>query len=251
MDQHFLVEKAEQIAIITLNRPEKRNPINVEMLQEFESILRDLRDDAGTRVVILTGAGNTFSTGADLTVVKGVTDETERRRLFARARRYRIRLISRTLGLLENLEQFTIAAVNGYAVGGGWGLALACDFRIAVPGAQFWFPEVDWGVPLSVGASARLLSMVGATRAKEIIVTCDRYTAEDLAQWGVVNRIVPPDQLLDEARAFADRILAKSANAVTGSKLTVNTLANVAAHEMITLDPEIFIHALDADSAGA
>ena len=134
MDQHFLVEKAEQIAIITLNRPEKRNPINVEMLQEFESILRDLRDDAGTRVVILTGAGNTFSTGADLTVVKGVTDEAERRRLFARARRYRIRLISRTLGLLENLEQFTIAAVNGYAVGGGWGLALACDFRIAVPG---------------------------------------------------------------------------------------------------------------------
>ena len=93
--------------------------------------------------------------------------------------------------------------------------------------------------------------MVGAARAKEIIVTCDRSTAEDLAQWGVVNRIVPPDQLLDEARAFADRILAKSANAVTGSKLTVNTLANVAAHEMIKLDPETFIHALDADSAGA
>ena len=251
MNQHFLVEKAEQIATITLNRPEKHNPINVEMLREFEAILLDLRDDAATRVVILTGAGNSFSTGADLTVVKGVTDESERRRLFARSRRYRIRLISRTFSLLENLEQFTIAAVNGYAVGGGWGLALACDFRIAVPGAQFWFPEVDLGVPLSVGASARLFSMVGAARAKEIIVTCDRYTSEDLAQWGVVNRIVPPDQLLDEARTFADRMLAKSAKAVTGSKLTVNTLAKVAAREMMMVDPETFIHSLDADSAGA
>ena len=251
MPTHFVVEKADQIATITLNRPEKRNPINVDMLQELESILHRLRDDARCRVVILTGSGNSFSAGADLTVVKGVSDESERRRLFARARNYRIRLISRTFTMLENLEQFTIAAVNGYAIGGGWGLALACDYRVAVPEAQFWFPEVDLGVPLSLGSTARLFSMVGAARTKEIVITCNRYQAGELYPLGLINQVVSPDKLMDTAREFADKILAKSPKAVTGSKLTVNTLARVAAREMITVEPELFIHCLDEDAGDA
>lgn len=242
MYKHFLVEKAEHIATITLNRPEKRNPINEEMLSEFEEILRDLRDDASSRGVILTGTGNSFCAGADLSIVKGVTDPAERRRLFAQARNRRARLIGRTFALLENLEQVTIAAINGFAIGGGWGLALACDFRIAVPGAQFWFPEVDLGVPLSLGSTARLFSMVGAARAKEIILICDRYAAEELQSWGMVNRIVPPDKLMESARELANRLLAKHPTAVTGSKLTVNTIAAVAAREMSTVHPDLFIH---------
>ncbi len=242
MYTHFLVEKAEQIATITLNRPEKRNPINVDMLKEFEAILHDLRDDASSRVVILTGTGNSFSAGADLSILKGVTDEADKQRLFAEARNHRIRLIARTFTMLENLEQVSIAAINGYAIGGGWGLALACDFRLAVPGAQFWFPEVDLGVPLSLGSSARLFSMVGAARAKEIIITCNRYTSEDLMAWGVLNRMVPPNELLPASHELAARLLTKSSQAVTGSKLTVNTLAAVAAREMNTVLPEIFIH---------
>ncbi|MEE8290748.1 MAG: enoyl-CoA hydratase/isomerase family protein [Candidatus Tectomicrobia bacterium] len=242
MYDHFLVEKADRIATITLNRPEKRNPINEDMLREFEVILLDLQDDADSRVVILTGTGNSFSAGADLTIVKGITDESERQRLFAQARNRRARFIGRTFSLLENLEQLSIAAINGYAIGGGWGLALACDFRIAVPGAQFWFPEVDLGVPLSLGSSARLFGMVGASRAKEIILMCDRYTSEDLLSWGMVSRIVPPGQLLETAREFAARLMAKHPRAVTGSKLTVNTLAAVAAREMSTVQPDLFIH---------
>ena len=242
MYDHFLVEKADRIATITLNRPEKRNPINEDMLRAFEVILLDLQDDADSRVVILTGTGNSFSAGADLTIVKGITDESERQRLFAQARNRRARFIGRTFSLLENLEQLSIAAINGYAIGGGWGLALACDFRVAVPGAQFWFPEVDLGVPLSLGSSARLFGMVGASRAKEIILMCDRYTSEDLLSWGMVSRIVPPDQLLETAREFAARLMAKHPRAVTGSKLTVNTLAAVAAREMSTVQPDLFIH---------
>ena len=242
MYDHFLVEKADRIATITLNRPEKRNPINEDMLREFEVILLDLQDDADSRVVILTGTGNSFSAGADLTIVKGITDESERQRLFAQARNRRARFIGRTFSLLENLEQLSIAAINGYAIGGGWGLALACDFRVAVPGAQFWFPEVDLGVPLSLGSSARLFGMVGASRAKEIILMCDRYTSGDLLSWGMVSRIVPPDQLLETAREFAARLMAKHPRAVTGSKLTVNTLAAVAAREMSTVQPDLFIH---------
>ncbi|MBI3326636.1 MAG: enoyl-CoA hydratase/isomerase family protein [Nitrospinae bacterium] len=242
MYKHFLVEKAEHIATVTLNRPEKRNPINEEMLGEFEEILRDLRDDASSRAVILTGTGNSFCAGADLSIVKGVTDPAERQRIFAQARNRRARLIGRTFTLLDNLEQVTIAAINGFAIGGGWGLALACDFRIAVPGAQFWVPEVDLGVPLSLGSTARLFSMVGAARAKEIILTCDRYTAEDLLSWGAVNRVVPPDKLMEAGRELAKRLLTKNPKAVTGSKLTVNTLAAVAAREMSTVHPDLFLH---------
>ena len=242
MYTNFLVEKADHIATIVLNRPEKRNPVNEEMLGELEAILHSLRDDVASRVVVITGTGNAFCAGADLSVVRGVTDAAERQRIFARARNRRARLLGRTLSLLENLEQPSIAAINGFAIGGGWGLALACDFRFAVPGAQFWFPEVDLGVPLSLGSTARLCSMVGAARAKEIIITCDRYTTEDLFAWGMINRIVPPAQLVETARQFAARLLAKPPRAVTGSKLTVNTIAAVAARELSTVQPEVFMH---------
>lgn len=246
MYKNFQVEKSERITTITLQRPEKRNPINEEMLLEFETILLALRDDVDTRAVIITGSGNTFSAGADLAIIKGVESEEQRQRLFAQARNRRIRLIARTFAMLENLEQPVIAAVNGYAIGGGWGLALACDFRFVVPGAQFWFPEVDLGVPLSLGSSARLYSMVGASRAKEIILTCNRYTAEDLFAWGMIHRIVPPATLLEEARDFAKKLLTKHPRAVTGSKLTVNTLAEVAARELNAVHPELFIHSQDS-----
>lgn len=236
------LEKADRIATITLDRPEKRNPINEDMLGELEAVLQELRDDAGTRIVVLTAAGPSFCAGADLSIVKGIRDEGERQRIFAKARRRRIRLIARTFTLLENLEQLSIAAINGHAAGGGFGLALACDFRLAVPGATFWFPEVDLGVPLSLGASARLFSMVGAARAKEIILTCDRYSAGQLHDWGVISRVVASDQLPAATREFAKQLMSKSPKAVTSVKLTINRLAAVAAREMGSIDPETFIH---------
>jgi enoyl-CoA hydratase len=244
--KNFLVERHDKIVVVMLNRPEKRNPINEEMLSEFEQIVLSLRDDSSPRAVILTGTGNSFCAGADLSMVKGVTDPAERQRLFAQARNRRARLIGRTFTLFENLEQVNIAAINGYAIGGGWGLALACDFRLAVPGAQFWLPEVDLGVPLGLGSTGRLVSMVGAARAKEIIITCDRYTAEDLHSWGMINRIVPPEQLMETAHDLAKRLIAKNPRAVAGSKLSVNAIAGVAAREVTTIQPEVFIHTQDS-----
>ena len=165
------------------------------------------------------------------------------KRLFAQARNRRGgRLIGRTFASFENLEQISIAAINGYAIGGGWGLALACDFRMAVPGAQFWFPEVDLGVPLGIGSTSRVVSMVGAARAKEIIITGDRYTAEDLHVWGMINRIVAPEKLMETAHEFATRLIAKNPRAVAGSKLSINAIAAVAAREVTTVQPELFIH---------
>ena len=242
MYQNFLVDRNDKIVVVTLNRPEKRNPINEEMLSEFEEIVMSLRDDASSRAVILTGTGNSFCAGADLSMVKGVTDPAERQRLFALARNRRARLIGRTYPLFENLEQVSIAAINGYAIGGGWGLALSCDFRLAVPGAQFWLPEVDLGVPLGIGTTNRLVSMVGIARAKEIIITGDRYTAEDLHSWGMINLLVAPETLIMAALDLAKRLIAKNPRAVTGSKLSVNTIAAVAAREVTTVQPDLFIH---------
>jgi enoyl-CoA hydratase len=242
MYQNFLVERDDKIVVITMNRPEKRNPINEEMLREFEQIVMSLRDDASSRAVILTGTGNSFCAGADLSMVKGVTDPAERQRLFALARNRRARLIGRTFPLFENLEQVSIAAINGYAIGGGWGLALSCDFRLAVPGAQFWLPEVDLGVPLGIGTTSRLVSMIGIARAKEVIITGDRYTAEDLHSWGMINRLVVPEMLMETAHDLAKRLIAKNPRAVAGSKLSVNAIAAVAAREVTTVQPDLFIH---------
>jgi enoyl-CoA hydratase/carnithine racemase len=245
MYKNFLMERHDNIVVVTLTRPEKRNPINEEMLSEFEQIVLSLRDDSSSRAVILTGTGNSFCAGADLSIVKGVHDAAERQRLFAQARNRRARLIGRTFSLFENLEQVSIAAINGYAIGGGWGLALACDFRIAVTGAQFWMPEVDLGVPLGIGSTSRLVSMLGAARAKEIIITCDHYTAEDLFSWGLINRLVAQDKLLEAAHDLAKRLIAKHPHAVAGSKLSVNAIAAVAAREITTVQPELFIHTSD------
>ncbi len=242
MYDYLKLERSDRIATVTLNQPEKRNPIHEGMLAEFERILAELRDDAETRVVVVTGAGPAFCAGADLSVIADVDDPEARQRLFAKARSRRIRLIARTFGMLEQLEQPTIAAVNGPAVGGGWGLALACDFHLAATGARYWFPEVDLGVPLSMGSCARLFGMVGTARAKRIVLTCSRHSAEELEAWGMIHRVVPPAELQGAAVELAEQLLAKEPRALTTSKLHVNILAAVAAREGGVYDPDVFIH---------
>jgi enoyl-CoA hydratase len=224
MPQHFVLNKQGPIATLTFNRPEKRNPLNEEILLELEDMLHHVRDDAQVRVMILTGSGNTFSAGADLSQIRGISDEQERQRIFAQQRKRRGRLVGRVLDVLVNLEPITIAAINGYAVGGGWALVLGCDFKIAVEDAQFWFPEVDLGVPLSAGATALLTAHVGPTRAKEIIITCRRYAAAELLAMGLLNRVVKKAELLPVVDELARSLVAKNQSAVMGSKLILNAI---------------------------
>jgi enoyl-CoA hydratase len=225
MPTHFTLEKEGRIATLTFNRPEKRNPLNEEVVLELEGLLHQVRDDREIRVLIVTGSGNTFSAGADLSQLKEVTDPQERQRLFAPLSRRRARLIARALGTLVNLESLSIAAINGYAIGGGWGIALGCDIRIAVADAQFWFPEVDLGVPLSPDATCLLTAHVGPAVAKEIIMTCRRYTAEELLPMGLVNRVVRKDELYPTVREMATAIADKNPAAVMGAKATINAVS--------------------------
>jgi len=226
MPKHFLLNKEGRIATLIFNRPEKRNPLNEEILLELESLLHQVRDDPQVRVMILTGSGNTFSAGADLSQIRGIESEQERQRIFAQYRQRRGRLVGRVLELLVNLEPMTIAAINGYAVGGGWALALGCDLKIAVEEAQFWFPEVDLGVPLSAGSTALLVAQVGPTRAKEIIITCRHYSAAELLAMGMLNRVVRKDELARTVSELAQSLVSKNPAAVMGSKLIVNTVTS-------------------------
>lgn len=225
MPDHFVLEKDGHIATLTFNRPEKRNPLNEEILLELEGLLHQVRDDKDVRVMIVTGSGNTFSAGADLSQTKGVTDKQERERIFATYRQRRGRLVGRILNTLVHMEPITIAAVNGYAVGGGWALALGCDFRIAVEEAQFWFPEVDLGVPLSPDSTALLTAHVGPAVAKEIIITCRRYMANELLPLGLLNRVVKKDALSATVQELAESLVNKNPKAVIVSKATVNAAA--------------------------
>jgi enoyl-CoA hydratase len=129
---------------------------------------------------------------------------------------------------LVNLEPITIAAINGYAVGGGWALVLGCDFKIAVEEAQFWFPEVDLGVPLSADSTALLAAHVGPTRAKEMIITCRRYTASELLAVGILNRVVKKAELYPSVQELAQSLI-KNQTAVMGSKLIVNAVSGAKA----------------------
>jgi enoyl-CoA hydratase/carnithine racemase len=149
----------------------------------------------------------------------------ERRQVFANRKTQFRRLFERATTLLEGLEQPTIARVNGHAVGGGWGLALACDFRVAAAEAQFWIPEVDLGVPLGVASTARFVRLVGPARAKEIILECRRYSAAEALTLGLVTRVVPGTELAAAVREFAAKLAAKPFRPLAEAKARINAIA--------------------------
>jgi enoyl-CoA hydratase/carnithine racemase len=222
MSNYFKLQNEGGVAVLTFDRNEKRNPLNEDSVSELEANLMAVRDDRDVRVLVLTGAGNTFSAGADLSRLKGITDQAERQRLFTSVAPERRRILRRTLNLLTHLEMPTVAAINGYAVGGGWFIALACDLRIAVEGAEFWMPEVDLGSPGPRAPEQWLASHVGAARAKEIIFTCRHFKAEELYGWGLLNRVVRKQDLMPVAMELAQSLAAKKQAALLQAKANIN-----------------------------
>src|SRR5208283_2730527 len=156
MSENFIFEKDGAITTITFNRPERRNCVNREVMSELEAILRGVRDDRETRVLIVTGKGASFSAGADMSAARGVTDPKERARIFEEHNAGVARLTGRAFDQVSRLDCMTICAVNGHAVGSGWSLAAACDFIVAVEKAEFWLPEVELGAPFTGGPALAL-----------------------------------------------------------------------------------------------
>ena len=231
MNENVALVREGAIATITLNRSDRRNALSDAMLTELAAVIGELRDDATSRVVIVTGAPPVFSAGADAPLRRGMSEE-ERRQAFGRRRTQFRRLFERVNTLLEALEQVTLASINGHAVGGGWGLTLACDFRIAAAEAEFWIPEVDLGVPLGVASTTRFVRLVGPARAKEIIMECRRYTADEARALGLLHRVVPGDALTKETRAAAERLAAKPFRPLAEVKARINAIARTGIPEV-------------------
>lgn len=204
MDE-ILVEKSDGIAIVTINREEQMNSLNVSMIQA----LRDLLPGLDARVIIITGKGKSFIAGANIKELK----EMSRAEALAFSE-----LFHSLLNTIERDCPPVIAAINGYCLGGGNELAMACDLRLASENASFSQPEVKLGIIPGAGGTQRLPHIVGLTKAKELIYTGDFIDAQEAYRIGLVSKVVKQEQLMPEAIALAKRIMKQSHAAVMRCK---------------------------------
>lgn len=214
MFKNLIVSREGGIATVQLNRPQKKNSLNSELRREMEAALTDIGRDPSVRVVIITGGKEFFCAGADIAELSEATSAESASR---HAREFQI-LFDR----VESLPQPVIAAVSGYALGGGCELALACDFRIASETAKFGLPEIKIGALPGGGGTQRLPRLIGPARAKEIIFTGDPIGAEEALSLGLVTKVVPKERLLEEANTFAWRLASLPRLAMEASKMLIN-----------------------------
>ena len=214
MYKTLIYEKKENIGLLTLNRPEKMNAISQELTAELSLLLDEIENDDELRVIVITGAGDkAFMAGAD---INELVDRDAR--LGRRVSRERQEIFLR----IENLHVPVIAAVNGYALGGGLELALACSIRICSEKAQFGAPEVKLGIIPGDGGTQRLPRLVGQGRAMEMIITGDFIDAQEAYRIGLVNKVFPPEKLKEEAMELAKKIASRPPLAVRYAKEAVN-----------------------------
>jgi enoyl-CoA hydratase/carnithine racemase len=215
----LLYDLQDGIAVITLNRPDVLNAIDMDMRADFAELTETLFFDDAVRVIIFTGAGRAFSAGGDIS-------HFEQDWLTPKFRANSRRLI-KFFDDLEALEKPVIAALNGAATGGGLELALACDLRIASSDATFGFRENAIGLIPGIGGCARFVRLIGVARAKELIFTGKMIAADEAQAIGLVNRVAPPDQLMDEARDMARTLLKRAPQSIGLAKKILNTVANL------------------------
>lgn len=224
MPDNFLFESDGAVSTITFNRPERRNCMTRDVMLEFERLIHQVRDGHETHTLIVTGTGAAFSAGADLSGAKGVSDPKERARIFAANNKGLPRIIGRIFDTILRLDCMTVAAVNGYAVGGGWALAAAFDFVVASETAEFWVPEVDLGVPYAGGPAQVMAARMGPWRAKEAMILCRHYSAAELFAIGMVNQVVKPAELMPAARQLANRLIKQPRRAATATKHVIDSI---------------------------
>jgi len=216
----------ERLALVRLDRPAARNALSLALMRELAHCARELAERTDVDVVILTGGPACFSAGADLKDARAWADESmslvEQRQIAS--------LGYRMCKAWEEMPQITIAAVEGYAVGGGLALALACDWRVAADDAFVSLPEIALGIPLTWGTIARLTTLLGPARAKRLAILCERVPAAEALAIGLVDYTAPAGRALTKAREVAARTLAMPAAAVRMSKESVNAVATALNH---------------------
>lgn len=212
--EHITLAREGNIGIITVNRPEVLNALNRQTLMELKTAFLEFDEDAKIRAFIVTGSGpKAFVAGADINELNGLSPIEGLKFMH---------LGQEVFGLLEKMGTPSIAAVNGYALGGGCELAMACDLRVASTNAKFGQPEIKLGNIPGWGGTQRLPRLIGKTKAKELIFTGKFITAEEAEKLGLVNKVVPPDELLNAAKELARAVAAMAPVAVRMAKAAID-----------------------------
>jgi len=207
--ESIIFEKEDGIAIITFNRPDARNAVNNQVRAEFTAAIAEVEADNDIRVLILTGSGKAFASGVDI-------------KEFSQTTPYHAHNLYRLGERVEKLPKPVIAAVNGFCLGGGYEIAQGCDIIIASDKAKFGHPEINIGIIPGGGGTQRLPRLIGAYKTKELIFTGDIITAEEAFGLGMINRVVPEDQLMPTAKEIAKKIATKSPAALKLAKQAIN-----------------------------
>jgi enoyl-CoA hydratase len=230
--ENVLYSSGDGIAWITVNRPERRNALDRKTSRELLHAARLSQDDPSVRVVLVTGAGDrAFVAGADITELAGMTP-TEAEAFSAE--------LGHTLAALEGSRKPVIAVVNGFALGGGCELAMACHVRLAADTAQFGQPEVGLGLIPGAGGTQRLARLVGLGRALHLVLTGEVIPAQEAWRIGLVNRVVPAARLRDEAQAYATELLSKSPTALALALEAVHRGADLPLERALRLETALF-----------
>lgn len=238
MYETLVYDKKDNIGILTINRPERMNAISNQLISELKGFLEQVEADDSLRVLIITGAGEkAFVAGADIKELE-VRDALVGRKVS--------RLRQEVFSRIENLNIPVIAAVNGYALGGGLELALACSIRICSDKAQFGAPEVKLGIIPADGGTQRLPRLVGLGRAMEMILTGDFIDSQEAYRIGLVNRVVPDEELMEKTMELASKIASRPPLAVKYAKEAANRSQEGDTAAGYAL--ESYLHALSCDT---
>ena len=217
-EKNIVVEIESNVAILKINRPKMLNALNTETLKELEEAFNSLEENKSVRVIVLTGEGKAFVAGADISEMKDMSPEEARN--FAAFGQKIFRKI-------ETSEKPTIAAMNGFALGGGCELAMCCDIRLVSNKAKIGLPEVSLGITPGFAGTQRLPRIVGSAKAKELIFTAGTINAEEALEIGLVNRVIEDEELMEKAMEMANTIASRSFTAIKYAKKAVTTGSHV------------------------
>ncbi len=233
MFNHLLFKTENNVAYITLNRPETMNAFNHQMMQEFIEVMNICKEDKSIRAIVITGAGKMFSAGGDIKWMKSAQDENWKDN-FGKL----IYLLHKAIRSIRNIEKPVIAAVNGFASGAGFSLALACDIRIASENAKFNQAYINIGLTPDGGSTYFLTQMLGMARALDLIFTARVIDAKDALDLGLVSRVVPSDSFEDEIKKIASTYATGPTLAFGRAKILVNKAINNDFDTQLTLEAE-------------
>lgn len=233
----LIVEKTDSVAKVILNRPNSLNTLSVRLLRELKDVVLDLQNTPGMKAVVLTGGPDIFSAGMDL------KDQDVKKMLSGSMAERRQMVVSgpEACKAWEDAKPITIAAIEGYCIGGGVSLVISCDFRVMGKSAYLRIPEIDLGLNYSWGSIPRLIHLIGPAKTKEMVILCEQVAAQKCLNWGLAEEVVADGSAAQAAMTIADKVAMKPPIPVAMTKEAVNRITAAFDQAGIYMDADQFL----------